>query len=63
MIEEIMNKKPLLTFIMLFAAYLAVGLDNIYSQLNQNKMDLDALSRRLTKAGAPWVEGDQIPKK
>jgi hypothetical protein len=39
------------------------GLDNIYSQLNQNKMDLDALSRRLTKAGAPWVEGDQIPKK
>ena len=39
------------------------ALDNIYSQLNQNKMDLDALSRRLTKAGAPWVEGDRIPKK
>jgi hypothetical protein len=39
------------------------ALDNIHSQLNQNKIDLDALSRRLTKAGAPWVEGDRIPKK
>ena len=39
------------------------GLDNISIQLNQNRMDLDALSHRLTKSGAPWVEGDKIPKK
>ena len=37
-------------------------LDKIESQLNQNSKDLNALSRRLEKAGAPWVEGEEIPK-
>ena len=37
-------------------------LDKIESQLNQNSKDLDALSRRLEKAGAPWIEGEGIPK-
>ena len=37
-------------------------LDRIESQLNQNSKDLNALSRRLEKAGAPWVEGEEIPK-
>ena len=37
-------------------------LDKIESQLNQNNKDLDSLSRRLEKAGAPWIEGEGIPK-
>ncbi len=37
-------------------------LDKIESQLNQNSKDLNALSRRLENAGAPWVEGEEIPK-
>ena len=38
-------------------------LDKIENQLNQNNKDLDALARRLEKAGGPWIEGTPIPKK
>ena len=32
-------------------------------QLIENNKDLDALARRLEKAGGPWIEGTPIPKK
>ncbi len=35
----------------------------IQSQLITNQKELDQLSRRLAKSGAPWVEGDPILKK
>ena len=38
-------------------------LDKIENQLIENNKDLDALARRLEKAGGPWIEGTPIPKK
>ena len=39
------------------------GMDEIQAQLNENQKSLISLGRRLMKNGAPWVEGDPIPKK
>ena len=39
------------------------GMDQLQSQINQNRKDMESLGRRLTKVGAPWVEGEAIPKK
>ena len=38
-------------------------MDEIQAQLNENQKSLISLGRRLMKNGAPWVEGDPIPKK
>lgn len=39
------------------------GMEEIQAQLNENQKSLTSLGRRLMKNGAPWVEGDPIPKK
>ena len=36
---------------------------DLQAQLAENKKDLDQMSRRLAKSGAPWVEGNPPPKK